>query len=134
MSWTPEQPPASGGWQPGAQPPGPGGYPPAGPGGYPPPGYGGYTQQMQHPQGTTILVLGILSLVVCGILGPFAWSMGNKAMSQVRFSGYTYSNAGFIRAGRLLAIIATCLIVLWVIAVLVIASNISANGPPTTQP
>ncbi|MBK6857760.1 MAG: hypothetical protein IPG97_14755 [Microthrixaceae bacterium] len=87
-----------------------------------------------HPEGTTILVLGILSIVVCPLIGPLAWSMGNKAMSQVRFSGYTYSNAGFIRAGRLLAIIATCLIVLWVIAVLVIASNISANGPPTTQP
>ena len=37
----------------------------------------------QHPQGTTILVLGILSLVVCGILGPFAWSMGNKALREI---------------------------------------------------
>nr|MBP7631410.1 hypothetical protein [Acidimicrobiales bacterium] len=42
----------------------------------------------QHPEGTTILVLGILSIVICPLIGPLAWSMGNKAMAQVRFSGY----------------------------------------------
>ena len=51
------------------------GYQPYGPG-----RYGGY----EHPQGTTILVLGILSLVVCGILGPIAWSMGSKALPRDR--------------------------------------------------
>ncbi|HEY3482639.1 MAG TPA: hypothetical protein VGL02_27450 [Streptomyces sp.] len=52
-------------YQPPSYPPGPPG-PPYGYG-YPPPGYG-----VEHPQGTTVLVLGILSLVICGVLGPFA--------------------------------------------------------------
>ena len=42
-------------------------------------GYGGY----EHPQGTTILVLGILSLVVCQLLGPVAWVMGNNAIAEI---------------------------------------------------
>ena len=120
MSWTPEQPPASGGWQPGAQPPGPGGYPPAGPGGYPPPGYGGYTQQMQHPQGTTILVLGILSLVVCGLLGPFAWSMGNKALKEIDASGVVYANRGQVQAGRICGIVSSVLIILSIVLIILL--------------
>ena len=47
----------------------------------------GYGATMEHAQGTTILVLGILSLVICGILGPFAWSMGNKALKEIDADG-----------------------------------------------
>src|SRR5438128_1906635 len=34
--------------------------------------------------GTVILVLGILSLVVCGLLGPVAWVMGNRDLKEIR--------------------------------------------------
>ena len=53
------------------------------------PGYGqpygqpGYGQQVDHPQGTTILVLGILGLVSCQILGVVAWVMGNNALREI---------------------------------------------------
>ena len=43
-------------------------------------GWGGVPRE--HPNGTTILVLGILSLVFCGLCGPFAWVMGNTAMRE----------------------------------------------------
>lgn len=33
--------------------------------------------------GTLILVLGILSLVLCGLLGPVAWIMGNNALRNI---------------------------------------------------
>src|SRR5262245_41781377 len=35
-------------------------------------------------RGTLILVLGILSLVICGLLGPFAWVMGNNDLREMR--------------------------------------------------
>ncbi|MFI6318367.1 DUF4190 domain-containing protein [Nonomuraea sp. NPDC050556] len=73
------------------------------------PQYGG---QAQHPNGTTILVLGILSLVVCGFLGPFAWVMGNRALAEMDESGYTYENRGMVTAGRICGMIATILMLI----------------------
>ncbi|MEU0566782.1 DUF4190 domain-containing protein [Nonomuraea sp. NPDC005983] len=79
-------------------------YPNYGPSYYGPP-------PQTHPNGTTILVLGILSLVVCAILGPFAWSMGNKALREIDGSGYVYENRGMIQAGRICGIVSTCLMI-----------------------
>ncbi|WP_063780837.1 DUF4190 domain-containing protein [Nonomuraea sp. SBT364] len=77
-------------------------YPNYGPSYYGPP-------PQTHPNGTTILVLGILSLVVCAILGPFAWNMGNKAIREIDSSGYVYENRGMVQAGRICGIVSTCL-------------------------
>ena len=119
----PNQPPP-----PGQQSPGP--YP-ANYGQQPPPPYGyqpyGGMMPAQHPQGTTILVLGILSLVVCGLLGPFAWSMGNKALREIDSDPTTtYGNRGQINAGRICGMIGTIIlavsVVVWVIVVIAIAA------------
>jgi len=68
--------------------------------------------QAEHPQGTTILVLGILSLVVCGLLGPFAWSMGNKALREIDSNpSVRFSNRGNISAGRICGMIASILLI-----------------------
>lgn len=103
MSWTPDPPTGAPppGWQQGAPPPG-----------Y---GYGGYPPTQEHPQGTTVLVLGILGLVVCQILGPFAWTMGNKALKEIDASGVTFTNRSSIQAGRICGIIATVLLVVTVL-------------------
>ncbi|HEV7723017.1 MAG TPA: DUF4190 domain-containing protein [Iamia sp.] len=91
-------------------------YPPGGYGGYPnqgygPPGYGGgYGGQVEHPQGTTVLILGILGLVACQILGPFAWSMGNKALEEIDRDPLRYSNRGNVNAGRILGMVSTILL------------------------
>lgn len=87
-----------------------------------------------HGEGTTILVLGIVSVVFCPLVGPLAWSMGNKAMADVRFSGYVFRNAGFIRAGRLLgavASIAMLLIGLAFILTFCSAVNRGSQSTPT---
>lgn len=78
-------------------------YPHYGPGYYGPP-------PQTHPNGTTILVLGILSLVVCQILGPFAWSMGTRALREIDASEYVYENRGMVQAGRICGIISTCIL------------------------
>lgn len=64
---------------------------------------------LTHPNGTTILVLGILSLVVCSLIGPFAWVMGNRALREIDTSGHLYENRGSVQAGRICGIVGTCL-------------------------
>lgn len=110
-------------YEPPPYPPGPPG--PPGPPygyGYPPPAYG-----VEHPQGTTVLVLGILSLVVCGILGPFAWSMGNRALREIDAApaGY-FRNRGNVTAGRICGIIATVLLIVSVIVLILVFGLLAA--------
>ncbi|GAB3111898.1 hypothetical protein GCM10027055_13530 [Janibacter alkaliphilus] len=84
--------------------------PPPAPG--PPPGGAG---PVDHPDGTKILVLGILGLVCCSFLGPFAWVMGNRVMAEIDASPGRYSNRQTVNIGRILGIIATVLLVIGVI-------------------
>jgi hypothetical protein len=97
-------------------------------GGYQNPGYGGYYPQ-EHPQGTTILILGILSLVVCTFLGPFAWSMGNTALREIDQNPYAYTNRGTVQAGRICGIVASCLLILAAVVVAIaIVAAIAADS------
>ncbi len=99
-----------------------------------PPGYGYGGQQMyarEHPEGTTILVLGILSLVVCGLLGPFAWVKGNSALREIDANPGTYTNRGNVSAGRICGIIASVLMILGVVGfvlVLILGAAASSTG------
>jgi hypothetical protein len=71
-----------------------------------------------HPQTTTILILGICSLVLCGALGPFAWSMGNKALREIDASHGQIGGRDTINVGRILGIVATVLLGLIVIGII----------------
>jgi hypothetical protein len=77
----------------------------------------------EHPQGTVILVLGILGFVtvICGVI---AWVLGSKAQKEIAASGQHYSNEGNIRVGKILGIVTTVLgiIYLAIILIVVIAS------------
>jgi len=76
-----------------------------------------------HPQGTTILVFGILGLLICGPLGIAAWVMGQKAMNEINADPTaTYTNRGQVNAGRICGIIATCLMILGIIIVIIAAA------------
>ncbi|SDJ76024.1 DUF4190 domain-containing protein [Nonomuraea jiangxiensis] len=79
---------------------------------YPNYGPSPYGPVQSHPNGTTILVLGILSLVVCSILGPFAWVMGNRALREIDESGLYYENRGTVQAGRICGIVGSVLLIL----------------------
>lgn len=104
-----------------APPPGYGyGPPPAYGYGYGPP-YGAYARE--HPQGTTILVLGILSLVTCQLAGPVAWVMGNTALAEIDANPAAYSNRSSVQTGRICGIVATGLMIFAaVIGVLVLVA------------
>jgi hypothetical protein len=95
--------------------------------------YGGYGGR-EHPQGTTILVLGIVSLVFglsCGIgflLGPVAWVMGNNAIAEIDQNPAAYTNRGAVQAGRICGIVATALLVLGVLAFVVLVAVGSSSS------
>ena len=127
------QPGGQFGGQPGGQyggQPGPYGAPP--PGYIAPSPYGWGAPPRDHPNGTTILVLGILSLVACGLCGPFAWSMGNKAIKEMDSQpGANWSNRGNVSAGRVCGIIGTCILglsVIWFLFVIGIFTSLASRG------
>lgn len=64
----------------------------------------------EDSQATTVLVLGILSLVLCQVLGPFAWVMGNKELAAIDAGKRPPQNRGTAQAGKVLGIIGTVLL------------------------
>lgn len=69
-------------------------------------------------QSTTILVLGILGLVLCQVLGPFAWVMGNRELEAIDSGRRPPENRGTANAGRILGIIGTVLLGIGVIGLI----------------
>lgn len=72
-------------------------------------------------QATTVLVLGILGIVICGILAPFAWNMGNKELEAIDSGRRPPENRGTANAGRILGIIGTVLLGIGVVLLLLLA-------------
>jgi len=79
---------------------------------------GSYPEQSQA---TTILVLGILGIVICGILAPFAWNMGNKELAAIDAGRRTPENRGTANAGRILGIIGTVLLGISIVVLVLLA-------------
>ena len=93
---------------------------------YGPPGYPAYPPlPPKHPQAVTVLVLGILGIVVCGLIGPFAWTMGNRVVTEIESSGGRVGGHTEATVGRILGIVATALLAL---SVLVFLAFLSFGG------
>ena len=98
--------------------------------------YSGYAQPYgyaptlpEHPQATMILIHGILSLLVSGLTGPFAWVMGNKAKKEIAAGQYAPSSS--VTIGWVLGIIGTVflgLAVLMIILAIVMAIVAASSG------
>jgi uncharacterized membrane protein YjgN (DUF898 family) len=88
------------------------------PPGFGPPGYPVYPRPPKHPQAVTVLVLGILGIVVCGLIGPFAWSMGNRVVAEIEASGGRWDGQTEATIGRILGIVSTALLALSVLFIL----------------
>jgi hypothetical protein len=83
-------------------------------------------------RGSLILTLGILSLVLCNILGPFAWVMGNQDLAEIRAGRMDPEGEGMTQGGRICGMIASifliigfALLCLWIV---VVAGAIGAGG------
>jgi uncharacterized membrane protein YjgN (DUF898 family) len=88
-------------------PPGPPyGNPPPNQYGAPPYGFGA----PEHPQATLVLILGIVGIVVCGLVAPFAWVMGNRVVKEIDASNGQLGGRSQAQAGRICGIVGTALI------------------------
>ena len=77
-----------------------------------------------HPRAVLILVLGILSLVCCGLFtGIPAWLMGNSALRQIDASAGAIGGRGMVQAGRICGIIGVVLSVVGIIVRAILLSN-----------
>lgn len=87
----------------------------------------GYTE---GSQAVTVLVLGILGLVVCQVLAPFAWYLGNQEINAIDGGRRAPENRGMAVAGRILGIIGTVLLglALLIVAVVLIIAIVAAVG------
>lgn len=91
------------------------GYNPYQPGG-PPPAWGA----PDHPQATTILILGILGLVLCQLCAPFAWVMGSRAKREIDASGGRMGGRSAVMAGYIMGIVGSVIMILSLLAVVVV--------------
>lgn len=105
--------------------------PPPGPPG--PPGQTGYGYPAQypvyatpdHPKATTALVLGLVGIIgglTCYLplaLGPWAWSIGRRAVREIDAEPQRFGGRGQAMAGYVLGVISTVLLVLGILAALV---------------
>ena len=78
--------------------------------GYGGPGFGG-AAFAEGSQATTALVVGILSFVCCGVLGPVAWYVGQQELNGIDAGRRDPTNRSTANAGRIIGIIATVLLV-----------------------
>lgn len=94
----------------------------------PPPGYGypGYGPPPDHPQTTTVLVLGIVSLF-CALCGPFAWVMGKKALNEIDASGGMVGGRSNVMIGYVLGIVTSVVLILYLL-LLVIGIVVAITG------
>lgn len=89
---------------------------------YPPPGYPAHGQVQyapDHPKATTSLVLGILGVVLCQVIAPFAWSMGKRTLNEIDASQGRLGGRGAAQAGYVLGIVGTVLLGLSLVFILI---------------
>ena len=74
--------------------------------------------QRDHPSAVTVLVLGIVGLVVCQVVSPFAWAKGNTVVHEIDASAGQLGGRTMANAGRICGIVGTCLLAISVVLVL----------------
>jgi hypothetical protein len=73
----------------------------------------------EHPQGTLILIFGILGIFIT-IFAPIAWYLGNKAKRDIQTSGIQYSNEQNVSIGRMLGKIFTIIAIISIVFVIIV--------------
>jgi hypothetical protein len=79
---------------------------------YPPQSYG---PVQDHPQATLVLILGILSIVICSLLGPFAWILGKRAVREIDASGGALGGRTQAQVGYIMGMVVTILVIIGVV-------------------
>jgi hypothetical protein len=101
----------------------------------PQPPYGAptYYARPDHPQATTVLVLGILGLLLCQVLSPVAWVMGNRVVGEIDASMGQIGGRSSANAGRICGIVGTLMMVgglVLLVVLLVLGVALSTSVSP----
>jgi hypothetical protein len=75
-------------------------------------------QPPRSSQATTILIIGIISIICCQIAGPIAWYLGRQELGKIRAGAVSTQDEGTAKAGMILGMISSILLMLallWVI-------------------
>jgi hypothetical protein len=56
------------------------------------------------------MVLGILGLVLCSVIAPFAWTTGRRTMAEIDASRGRLGGRGMAQAGYVMGIVGTVLL------------------------
>lgn len=73
------------------------------------------TPQKASSQAVTALVLGIVGILCCSVCAPIAWYMGNQEIKAIREGRSSVVGEGMAKAGQILGIIGTILMVLGIL-------------------
>jgi Domain of unknown function (DUF4190) len=99
---------------------------------YQQPYYQQYGPPPDHPQATTALILGIIGMVLCQLLGPFAFVIGRKALREIDASGGTLGGRGNAQVGYVLGIVSMVLLAVYaviaVVYVIIFAVAVSSTS------
>jgi hypothetical protein len=71
-----------------------------------------------HPDSTTVLILGILGIAVCQVIAPFAWVKGGRVKREIDESGGKYGGRSQVQLGYVLGIVGSALLALYVVGFL----------------
>jgi hypothetical protein len=91
---------------------------------------GGAMQRYEHQQyvfpsrAGTVLTLGILSLVVCTVMGPIAWAMGNEELRRMDSGQTPDDQRGSVTAGRVCGIIGSVFLMFTAFFVLMLLATV----------
>jgi uncharacterized membrane-anchored protein len=64
------------------------------------------------------MVLGILSLVVCAVLRPFAMGLAISARREMTTGTYSQGSRTMATAGLVMGVIGTAIVVFWIIVII----------------
>jgi hypothetical protein len=71
-----------------------------------------------HPEASTVLILGVLGMAVCQVCAPFAWVKGARVKREIDASGGRYGGRSQVQVGYVLGIVGSCLLILYVLGLL----------------
>ncbi len=71
-----------------------------------------------HPSSGAVFALGLISILLGGITGPFAWAIGSKARKEIQQNPGQYRESGMLTAGWVMGIIGTIFLILNVLALI----------------
>jgi hypothetical protein len=86
-------------------------------------------QQIIHAsRGNLILALGILAIILCSLLGPIAWALGNDELRRIRLGHTPPTDATAAAAGRVCGIVGTAILFLVMLMLIVFLASRPDQG------